>query len=124
MDPIPRRLSRLMALERTARWVEMQAAESDHAPRPPSPSSTRQSPSTRTTTTSDRKSLPQHPSPPNPAPSMPRRHSDAPAKSAALLPFPQSPPGSGYPMSLEMGPPRADVDSDKASSADRGCHRT
>ncbi|KAH9926844.1 hypothetical protein B0H21DRAFT_679417, partial [Amylocystis lapponica] len=39
------------------------------------------------------------------------------ARKASLLAFPQSPPGSGYPMSLEVAQPRADAEPPKMPKA-------
>ncbi|KAK7690279.1 hypothetical protein QCA50_006934 [Cerrena zonata] len=38
------------------------------------------------------------------------------------LPFPQSPPGSGYPMVLEIGPPRVEPQLQRSRSQSQGGH--
>ncbi|OBZ79953.1 hypothetical protein A0H81_01556 [Grifola frondosa] len=112
----------LTPLERTARWVEAQAAQSHHDSPPPSPadrSSTQASSSNRTTTSSEQ-SIPRHPMAISPTTLLPstsvrRQRADSRAR-GALQPFPQSPPGSGYPVPLEVAPPRAEADISKANT--------
>ncbi|KAL4247591.1 hypothetical protein ABKN59_007732 [Abortiporus biennis] len=60
--------------------------------------------------TSSRTIIPQSSIPPTPPPKLGRsssvRHQE---RQLPPLPFPQSPPGSGYPMILQVAPPRADA---------------
>ncbi|CAL1712460.1 unnamed protein product [Somion occarium] len=104
-------------LERTARWVEAQARQTyDDSPSSPS-SSTKQPSSNRTTTSSDQSMLHRAiplPSPlqlpPTQSPQMQAQRSRGRKASIDIrtpLPFPQSPPGSGYPVMLDVDPPRA-----------------
>ncbi|KAH9849254.1 hypothetical protein C2E23DRAFT_870780 [Lenzites betulinus] len=124
----------LSPLERTARWVEAQAEQTYELPRPPSPrTSIQTSSSYRTTTSSSEDGSPKSPlAPPIISPfAMPAAHVpyatqrpryDSRSRRASL-PFPQSPPGSGYPAPLEVVPPRRDVPEDKQVSRARPLSR-
>lgn len=109
---------------RTAHWVEAQASQSytrspDSPSPPPSPPPfDTSSLSNRTTTSSDQSFVryppalvpPFHPSMSSaPLPTLRRTHQRVNSHSNphSPLPFPQSPPGSGYPMPLQVAPPRA-----------------
>lgn len=131
--PRPPSPPQLSPLERTALWVQAQAALSyaPH-PQPPSParSSTKTESSYRTTASSEAVSF----KPPSLArsPSMQNQSTSTRPPSATAthrprydsrtrrssLPFPQSPPGSGYPVQLEVAqPPRPESQVPKASHA-------
>ncbi|TCD69537.1 hypothetical protein EIP91_007160 [Steccherinum ochraceum] len=115
-------------LERTALWVEAQSRESyDHASPPPSPTSSSMkgsssSPASNRTTASSEQSfsstMQRRGPPPSPsaattmrpfptyAPSSSNVYPQSPQRHA----FPQSPPGTGYPMMLQVVPPRAEAE--------------
>ena len=123
----------LSPLERTALWVQAQAAQSyardSQLPSPARSSATTQTTATnRTTASSDavslkptslaRSSSMQQPStrstrPPS-ATTTQRPRYDSRARRSSL-PFPQSPPGSGYPVQLEVAPRRPESTEPKAS---------
>ncbi|KIP05945.1 hypothetical protein PHLGIDRAFT_19578 [Phlebiopsis gigantea 11061_1 CR5-6] len=114
---------------RTVEWVEQQSAvryssvRYDPPPSPTLPSSSTVSMSrtssstTRTTSGSEqsfagqstlkRRGVPPSPSLMNPVPSPITPVSSSSHERA--FPFPQSPPGSGYPMVLQVDPPRVDT---------------
>ncbi|OCH93990.1 hypothetical protein OBBRIDRAFT_789694 [Obba rivulosa] len=109
----------ISSLERTARWVETQAGQTyEDLPRSsPSSSLTRLPPSpisNRTTTSSDQTATTQssgpgvRPVPPAFGSSMQNVPSARSHQTGPSFPFPQSPPGSGFPVQLEIAPPRAD----------------
>ncbi|KAI0778790.1 hypothetical protein BD413DRAFT_465136 [Trametes elegans] len=112
----------LSPLQRTARWVEAQAEQAYDHPRPPSPrrASVHPSSSYRTTSSSD-DSYPKSPvTTPYamPAANVSQRPLYDARSRRASLPFPQSPPGSGYPLPLEVAAPRrAEPEEKKVSSA-------
>ncbi|KAI0673752.1 hypothetical protein C8Q78DRAFT_1076725 [Trametes maxima] len=101
--------------ERTALWVRAQANQAYEHPRPPSPTraSIQTSSSYRTTSSSEEsyQRSPVMPSAISPYATQgsstlpPRPRYDAHSRRASL-PFPQSPPGSGYPVPLEVALPR------------------
>ncbi|KAF9812847.1 hypothetical protein IEO21_05947 [Rhodonia placenta] len=106
------------ALDRTTQWVQAQAAETyDDVSPPPLPqldsNSPEQYPQSNRNTSSSGQSFATPPAPVQFSPiastsmqrSRPRKESNA----TGMLPFPRSPPGSGYPMPLEMDPPRAEA---------------
>ena len=124
--PRPPSPPELSPLERTALWVQAQAAQSyARDPQPPSPArsstTTKTTSSYRTTASSDavslkptslvRSSSMQHQTPstrsarPPSASATHRPRYDSRARRSSL-PFPQSPPGSGYPVQLEVAAPR------------------
>lgn len=112
--------------DRTLEWVEQQSAmrysppaydppPSTVAPAPSSVSRTHSS-STRTNSFSEqssagpstnrRRAMPPSPSHTNPVPHTLAR---APSHEQRVLPFPQSPPGTGYPMAMEVAAPRIET---------------
>ncbi|KAI0828890.1 hypothetical protein BC628DRAFT_1417281 [Trametes gibbosa] len=125
----------LSPLERTARWVEAQAGQTYEQPRPPSPRpSVQTSSSSYRTTSSSSDSYSKSPLAPPiitafamPAAHVPhitqRPRYDSRSRRASL-PFPQSPPGSGYPVPLEVVTPRKDAVEDNQVSSDRALSRS
>ncbi|KAI0652475.1 hypothetical protein C8Q79DRAFT_922915 [Trametes meyenii] len=112
--------------ERTALWVRAQANQAYEHPRPPSPTraSIQTSSSYRTTSSSEEsyQKSPVMPSMISPYAMQgsstlpPRPRYDARSRRASL-PFPQSPPGSGYPVPLEVvSPRRAEAEEKQAES--------
>ncbi|KAH9932020.1 uncharacterized protein BXZ73DRAFT_77545 [Epithele typhae] len=114
--------------ERTALWVQAQAAQayahdqhSQHSPVSPARSSTKTESTHRTTQSSDAVSYQHQPPslmraaslqqsssstrPPKARDTQRPRYDSRTRRSS--LPFPQSPPGSGYPVQLEICPPRS-----------------
>lgn len=137
--------------ERTKRWVEAQARQTSYeepSPPPSPPPVPRASPprtpskepsSNRTTASSDQSMLHRAVPTPLPTPLSPASPTSsghlihAPSTrsrgrgrgvmgSRLPMPFPQSPPGSGYPMILEVGPPRVEVPLQRSRSQSQGGH--
>jgi len=109
-----------LALDRTAQWVEAQAAETyDESPPPsPSPSPERCSQSNRTTVSSDQSfASPSTLVLPHLTARMQHTNQREDTRAASTLPFPRSPPGSGYPVPLKRAPPRADRQEDGTKTA-------
>lgn len=115
-------------LNRTAEWVQLQSAvrystqSYDPPPSPTLPSPTavsRTSSSTRTTSCSDqslagpstlkRRGPPPSPAHTNPIPSPLCTSPSVLHDGQRAFPFPQSPPGSGYPLAMEVVTPRGDT---------------
>ncbi|RDX51170.1 hypothetical protein OH76DRAFT_355533 [Lentinus brumalis] len=116
----------LSSLERTALWVQTQAAFSSQAS-PSSPARSSQTTSSyRTTMSSDRVSLKPslarsssmqqstHTRPPSAKTTQRPRYDSRSRRSS--LPFPQSPPGSGYTMPLEVASPHRSESEDRKAS--------
>ncbi|KAI8990616.1 hypothetical protein BD414DRAFT_484197 [Trametes punicea] len=114
----------LSPLERTALWVQAQAEQTYEQPRPPSPAraSSQTSSSYRTTYSSEESSWMSPAAPPlttryaTPAANVPQRPRYDSRSRRSSLPFPQSPPGSGYPVPLEVAAPRRTEAEDKQPS--------
>ena len=122
----------LSPLQRTALWVQAQAAlappYAESQPPSPARSSTKTSSSYRTTTSSDETSLKPSLARTSSMQQQPSTHKRAPSTTAthrpqydsrsrrSSLPFPQSPPGSGYPMALDVAPPRRPEGEDRKAS--------
>ena len=120
----------LSSLERTALWVQAQAAyaqSSAETSSPPSPSrSSKTTSSHRTTMSSDGVSMKPslgrsssmqqstHTRPPSAKTTQRPRYDSRTRRSS--LPFPQSPPGSGYPIPLEVATPRPPESEDRKAS--------
>ncbi|KAI0720083.1 hypothetical protein C8T65DRAFT_634810 [Cerioporus squamosus] len=119
----------LSSLERTALWVQAQAmlAQSSSQTSPPSPArSSKTTSSYRTTMSSDGVSLKPslarsssmqqstHTRPPSAKTTQRPRYDSRTRRSS--LPFPQSPPGSGYPVPLEVASPRRSESDDRKAS--------
>ncbi|KAI0334314.1 hypothetical protein GY45DRAFT_1318312 [Cubamyces sp. BRFM 1775] len=113
--------SELSPLERTALWVQAQAQQSYDQSRPSTPTRTsvQTSSSYRTTSSSEESYLKSPVAPPlispyvMPAASLAQRPRYDSRSRRASLPFPQSPPGSGYPVPLEVASPRRPEAEDK-----------
>ncbi|KAI0660693.1 hypothetical protein C8Q70DRAFT_68573 [Cubamyces menziesii] len=113
--------SELSPLERTALWVQAQAQQSYDQSRPSTPTRTsiQTSSSNRTTSSTEESYLKSPVAPPlispyaMPAASLTQRPRYDSRSRRASLPFPQSPPGSGYPVPLEVASPRRPEAEDK-----------
>lgn len=122
-DASPHELS---SSERTALWVQEQASQAYEQPRPPSPRTSIQTSSSYRTTSSSEESYLKSPVavpvvspygvPPASMSQTQRPRYDARSRRASM-PFPQSPPGSGYPVPLVVATPRrAGPEENKVSS--------
>ncbi|KAI0368829.1 hypothetical protein BV20DRAFT_968589 [Pilatotrama ljubarskyi] len=102
----------LSPLERTALWVQAQAEQTYEQPSPPLPARASIQTSSSYRTTSSDESYAKSPLAPihnpyaMPAASVPQRPRYDSRSRRSSLPFPQSPPGSGYPVPLEVASPR------------------
>ncbi|KAI0640028.1 hypothetical protein C8Q77DRAFT_1225918 [Trametes polyzona] len=115
--------------DRTALWVQAQAGQTYDHSRPPSPAraSIQTSSSYRTTATSSSEegyfrspvapAITSHAMPP--ATSQTQRPKYDSRSRRASMPFPQSPPGSGYPVPLEVASPRREA-SESSKQVSRG----
>ncbi|OJT14404.1 hypothetical protein TRAPUB_9045 [Trametes pubescens] len=121
-DASPHELS---SSERTALWVQAQAEQSYEQPRPPSTRASIQTSSSYRTTSSSEESYLKSPVavpvvspygvPPASMSQTQRPRYDSRSRRASM-PFPQSPPGSGYPVPLVVATPRRAEPEDKVSS--------